>query len=116
MLSEFIINVIYPNTKQEVTVFYLFWTVLYLFAHLVWDFIENGGFDLYILRHKVTVMFSATGFSTSLLLILSLTNDNLFRIVGETTIPLIIAGFSGILIALSELKPSPRGRQPPSTP
>jgi fatty acid desaturase len=118
-MPDWLSILLYPATKEEITIFYLFWTVLYIAIHLFWEW-SIGKFKLIKLKSKVPVLFSATSFATSIILLLSLTDPNLFKIVGDSVIPLIIAGLSGVLFGLSELVPTPAadsgsGTREPST-
>lgn len=99
--------VYFPDSKEEVGYFYLLWTLLYLATHILWDFLskKTPPFELKNLKDDINILWSGTTIATSLLLLFAVPQPALLTVVGDITLPLIIAGMSGVLIALSNLQP-----------
>lgn len=98
---------LYPTSKIGVTYFYLFWSSIFVAIHMVWDWKSPNTprFHILNLKSKINVLFSATTFCSSVLILLSLINRDLFQILGNVTVPLFLAGASGILLTIPEICP-----------
>lgn len=80
---------------------------MFLAINIIWDVItpNTPRFHFYNLRGKITTLYAAATFSSSFLLLLSMFSTAVTKIVGDTLVPLILAGMTGILYAISELCP-----------
>ncbi len=98
-----------PTTPQEVTQFYLVWVGAYMAVHIVWDILSphTDKFELHKLSGKVGTLFSAGTLASSLLLLTSLLDAKLFELLGSMTLPILLSGGAGVLLALSALSPNP---------
>lgn len=58
-----------------------------------------------MLSRKLSVVYNAATFTGSLLVIISTFSPAVRKVAGDTVIPLLLAGFAGIIVALSEICP-----------
>ena len=96
-----------PGTVRELSIYYLIWISAFLLINIAWDvFTPNTPrFHFHNLKGKISTLYAATTFSSSFLLLLSLFSAGVTKVVGDTLVPLILAGLTGILYAISELCP-----------
>ncbi|MBY5935333.1 hypothetical protein KUV51_20165 [Tateyamaria omphalii] len=99
--------VLFPSTSEHLGIFYLTWIGLFLFVHLVWDAksAETPGFHLRRLESKFSVLFSAATFSSSFIVILSVPFAPVRLLLADTSLPLVLSGFSGLLLSIPALCP-----------
>lgn len=102
------LEIIYPTSEMGVTYFYLVWSTAFFVAHMIYEYKTShpGEFHISNIKHKIHILFSATTFSSSVLLLLSLLNEKLFLILGDITVPIFLAGMSGILLTTPEICPN----------
>lgn len=102
--------VVWPTSSSGLDLFYIFWVVMFIFIHVIWDIVspETEQFDLKHLRGKIDVVFSAVTFVSSVALLESLINDQLFEILNTNRYPLVITSSCGIFVSLPGI--SPKGR------
>jgi hypothetical protein len=102
--------VVRPGTRGELAQFYILWVLLYFIVHLVWDIVSShtAPFEFRHLGNKLGVVFSGTTFATSLALLLGTMDPGLFKLLGSTTLPIVVAAYCGILVSVSQLSPVKR--------
>ncbi|MCW5699272.1 MAG: hypothetical protein KIT00_05485 [Rhodospirillales bacterium] len=105
---KFISPVLVPASGQEVGFFYLFWIVLFVLIHVVWDAFspETEPFHLGRLKGKIEILYAAANFSTSLLLIIAVCKPTMFKTLVDITLPIIFSAITGMLVSLSALSPN----------
>lgn len=96
-----------PSDTGHLTVYYLFWIVLFVSVNTIWDIRtkKTPTFHLAKLREKADVLHHAATFCSSLLIITALISPAVGHLATETAIPMILAGGSGILRAIPALCP-----------
>lgn len=89
------------------TVYYLFWIVLYFTVHIFWDWRSKQTPDFHIRRldQKMNVLYSAATLASSLLVLLSILIEDVRNLVLDVSLPLVLAGLSGVLVSLPTLCP-----------
>lgn len=99
--------VVAPQTAADLPVFYLFWVLLYLTINIVWDVrtAQTPAFHLSHLGLKTPVAFNAASFASSLLILIGLVDKDVMKVAGDTLLPIMLAGLSGIFFGLSEICP-----------
>lgn len=87
--------------------FYFVWIAIFLGVNIVWDIQtrRTPKFHLDRLKDKYDVVYNAIAFCSSLLILVSLVSPTVQKLGKDTTVPLILAGFSGLLRALPALCP-----------
>ena len=106
-----------PQNTGELPVFYLFWVVLYLAINIIWDIFSGRTpeFHLANLGQKSSVTFNAASFASSLLLVVGLCDKDTMKVAGDTIVPILLAGLSGVMFALQEICPyKPQRLGPPA--
>lgn len=100
-----------PSNSAELGIYYLFWISLFLGINVIWDVCTSRtpSFHLERLTEKGDVLFSAASFCSSLLIITSFLSTNVQQLSRDTMVPLILAGFSGILKAFPAICPYKKG-------
>ena len=96
-----------PSNLSELVAYYFAWTLLFLAINVIWDVAtkRTPPFHLDRFKEKGDVLFSAAAFCSSLLILTSLESDAVQKVARDTTVPLILAGFSGLLRAIPALCP-----------
>lgn len=96
-----------PSEASGVAEFYALWITMFLVANVLWDILtpRTEPFHLSHLSEKVDTLFSATTFSSSLYLLLTVFQQQTTTLTGSAKIPLIISAFSGVLVSLKYLCP-----------
>lgn len=110
--------VIAPQNVQELPIFYLFWILTYLAVNIIWD-IRSGRTPPFHVSHlsgKTTVAFNAASFTSSLLIVVGLFDKETMKVAGDTMLPLVLAGLSGVFLSLSEICPYKPEKFGPPTP
>ncbi len=100
-----------PADKDEVTRFYLVWILTFVLGHFLWDWrsTKTPPFSVERLKERsFPTIYNAANFATSLLLLIALWQNQVMRLIGDTVLPLIIAGFSGVLQAIIGFAPPRR--------
>ena len=100
-------SIIAPQTVQEPPIFYLFWILAYLTVNIVWD-IRSGRTPPFHVAHmsaKTTVAFHDASFTSSLLIVVGLLDKDTMKVAGDTMLPLVLAGLSGVFFSVSEICP-----------
>ena len=98
----------YPDGKEAITKFYFVYMSIYLLIHFLWDWLspQTPAFSAERFSARgLPMVFNAATFATSLLLLLALWHNTLASLLGDTTLPLIVAGFSGMIQSFSALVP-----------
>ncbi len=91
---------LWPEGGETLTTFYFCWMLIFLIVHFVWDWRSSKTPVFCVDRLKdrgVQTVYNASTFATSLLLLLALIHNSVVELLGDTSIPLLIAGFSGII-------------------
>ena len=103
-----------PPDTVSLTIFYLFWIVLFLFINISWDIAtpNTPSFHIESLKGKINVVHHGVAFCSSLLVVVSLLNPAVREVARDTMVPLLIAGISGMLLTIPALCPySPRNAE-----
>jgi len=102
------------------TVFYLFWIGLFVTCNVTWDILskKTPKFHITMLKHKVDILHHAATFCSSLLVVVSVVDEQVKHVATESVIPLIIAGFAGMFGAIPAIcpykfEPTPLSASPP---
>jgi hypothetical protein len=100
-------TVIAPSNSAELATYYLIWISLFLGINVVWDAFTSRTpkFHLERLTEKGDVLFSAASFCSSLLIITSFLSSHVQQLSRDTMVPLILAGFSGIIKTIPAICP-----------
>jgi hypothetical protein len=103
----FVRYVLAPNDLRHLTVFYLVWIVVFLVVNIAWDCLTplTPNFRIHSLRGKIGVLHGGAAFCSSLLIISALIDEEVAKIARDTVIPLILAGFSGMLLTAPAMCP-----------
>lgn len=98
---------IVPADKAGLAVYYLFWILLYAAIALAADFRSPNtpSFRLGDLRHKHGTLYNAASFASSLLILSGMFSASVRTVAGDTIVPLLLAGMSGMFMAVSDLDP-----------
>jgi hypothetical protein len=98
---------IFPLRSGAIAEFYALWITLFLAINIFWDIFSKRteAFHPGHLSEKVDTLFSATTFASSLFLLLTLFHADELKFSGGEKVPLIIAGFSGVLVSVKYLCP-----------
>ncbi len=96
-----------PTEQSGVAEFYSIWMTLFLGVNIIWDVFSprTEAFHFGHLSEKVDTLFSATTFSSSFYLLLTVFQNETTTLTGSAKIPLIISAFSGVLISFKYLCP-----------
>jgi hypothetical protein len=96
-----------PTVAVELGIFYLFWCLLYCVINIWWDIASDitEPFHLADFQKKIGVIFGATSLSSGLILILSVVQPAVANVVGDTSLPLILAGLSTLAYSIGTLCP-----------
>jgi hypothetical protein len=100
-------DLFYPSDITSLTIFYLAWIAVFVMINIAWDIFSHRTppFHISHLRDKISVLHSAAAFSSSLLIIISLINPAVEKLVKDTTVPLMLAALAGMLMTLPALCP-----------
>lgn len=103
--------ILFPQTPEELSRFYLVWVLGFFLIHLVWDVLsrKTPRFHIPRLQGKVHTLFAATTAASSVVLLAGLIDSTTGQVAGGSPIPLILAGGAGILNSLPALCPYPVG-------
>lgn len=87
--------------------YYFVWIAVFLLTNVVWDIRTKRTpvFHLDRLKDKSDVVYNAVAFCSSLLILVALVSPTVQGLGKDTTVPIILAGFSGLLRALPALCP-----------
>lgn len=96
-----------PPDTQHVVIYYLFWLLLFLVVNILWDIRtdKTPPFHLDHLKDKVGVLYEAATFCSSLLIITGMASHSVQALARDTTLPLLLAGISGLLRSVPVLCP-----------
>lgn len=96
-----------PNTLVELGIYYFIWMVIFIGINIVWDIYSprTKSFHFSMLKSKTPTAYAAATFSSSFVVLLSIVNKSVASVVGETYLPLILAGITGVLHSISEICP-----------
>lgn len=110
-MSGFPGYILFPQTPEELTKFYLIWVLGFFVIHLIWDVLSNKTprFHITRLQGKVPTLFAATTAASSVVLLAGLLDATTGQVAGGSPIPIILAGGAGILNSVSALCPYPVG-------
>jgi hypothetical protein len=106
-VSEFLKHFYAPANSAELAIFYAVWATLFVVVNVIWDIFtdETPKFHFVHVSEKVEVLFAATTFASSLLLVIGIFDDVILKLAGEAKVPIFLAGASGLLISLRQLCP-----------
>jgi hypothetical protein len=96
-----------PKSIEEMKFFYLVVIVLYTGLNLVLDGLSKDTPPMTAdrLRAKIFVLYDATSLASSALVLASIFDSNLAKLLGEFWVPLMLAGASGLIVGISGLFP-----------
>lgn len=108
-MPDFPRYILFPQTPEELTKFYLIWVLGFFLIHLVWDILskKTPRFHITRLQGKVSTLFAATTAASSVVLLAGLLDATTGQVAGGSPIPIILAGGAGILNSVSALCPYP---------
>lgn len=106
-MTDLFWSVVAPASTDQLTIFYLAWIGLYVAINVVWDVrtSRTPPFHVAVLTSKLSVLYNAATFTSSLLIVIATVSPNVRKVAGDTVIPLLLAGLSGVFVALSEICP-----------
>lgn len=107
MLSGLVNLTLAPSNSADLATYYLFWISLFLGINVLWDVFTSRtpSFHMERLTEKGDVLFSAASFCSSLLIITGFISPHVQQLSRDTMVPLILAGFSGIIKTLPAICP-----------
>jgi hypothetical protein len=96
-----------PQTVADVGVYYLLWMALFLIINVTWDVCttKTEPFHIEKMKEKTSILHSAAFFCSSLLMLLTIIEPNVWALAKETYLPIILAGASGVLTSIPALCP-----------
>lgn len=96
-----------PQTAAELPVFYLVWVLAYLIINVVWDIFSGRTPEFHIsnMGQKTPTAANAASFASSLLLIIGLVDKDTMKVAGDTLIPILLSGLSGMFFAIQDICP-----------
>ena len=99
--------VVLPSDTAKLTIYYLFWMSLFIAINTIWDIWtpKTPKFHIAVMKDKQTVLYDAATFCSSLLIITAIASPTVRQISKDTTLPLLIAGASGLLRTIPALCP-----------
>jgi hypothetical protein len=102
-----------PANVGELPQFYLFWILAYCGINILWDIrtTKTPAFHVTRLNGKVSVLHNAATFTSSFMIIVGMFDPNVGKLAGETMIPLLLAGLSGIIVTIGEICPYKPSRE-----
>jgi hypothetical protein len=105
--SDFLTCVVQPSSSRQLFIFYVAWLSVFLGINLLWDVLSplTPVFHLHRIRDKVGTLYAASTFCSSLLLLISLFDSGVAKVAGETLLPMIQAGMTGLLHSIGEICP-----------
>jgi hypothetical protein len=105
--SEYLASAVHPSSAEELVAFYVGWISLFIGINLLWDVLSprTPVFHLHNVRDKTGTLYAASTFSTSLLLLISPFDSEVKDLVGDTTLPIILAGMTGLFHSIGEICP-----------
>jgi hypothetical protein len=106
-IVEFLWHIIFPANLRELSISYLFGSMLYLSINIIWDMKSKytPSFHFSTLKEKMDTLFNGVTCSSSFLVISSVFDAKTAEVVGASGIAYVLAGLSGILVSLSALCP-----------
>ena len=105
--SDLLTCVMWPSSSRQLLIFYVAWISLFFGINLLWDLLSplTPVFHLHRMRDKVGTLYAASTFCSSLLPPISLFNSDVARVAGDTLLPMIQAGMTGLLHSVGEICP-----------
>lgn len=96
-----------PQSLQQLSIFYLFWILLYMAVNIIWDIRSSQTADWHIadLTGKIGPLYNAASFASSFLLLVAAFDPKVRALAGDTVAPLILASLSGIFVSVGEVCP-----------
>jgi hypothetical protein len=115
LLSATLPYLLLPSDSGELAVYYLVWFSIFLTVNVGWDVLtkRTPRFHLDRFKDKGDVLFGASAFCSSLLILTGLISPGVQQLAKDTMVPLILAGFSGLIRALPSLCPYKASDVPP---
>ena len=100
---------LFPQSPEELTRFYLVWVSGFFLIHPVWDICskKTPRFHITRLQGKVHTLFAAATAASSVVLLAGLIDSTTGQVAGVSPVPIILAGGAGILNSISALCPYP---------
>lgn len=101
----------FPHNTQQLMQFYVVICLVYLLIHLFWDWrsTETPPFSLKNIKYRADLVFSGATFASSLFYILIMLDlENPLRTADIFIMPMLLSGFSGMMLSLANLVPEPR--------
>lgn len=96
-----------PTDKGTLAGFYCIYILLYVLIHVTWDIRtpRTPPFHVGRLRDKTDILHSSVTLTSSWLLILTIWQPAVEKLANDVMVPIILAGFSGILYGIGKLCP-----------
>jgi hypothetical protein len=107
LFSSLVTYLFLPSNTGEMSVCYFVWISFFLIVNVAWDIKSRRTptFHLDRFKDKGDVLFSASAFCSSILILGGLLSPRVQELAKDTTVPLILAGFSGLVRAIPALCP-----------
>lgn len=111
-MIEFFYASIMPKTTSQLGEFYLFWMLLYGSINFIWDWRSKytEPFHIANIGEKLFVLYNASTFASSVLLISSVFYDDVRKVAGDAAAPIVIAALSGLLVGIAGICPYKPGK------
>ena len=89
------------------SVYYLIWISIFFCINTIWDIItsKTPKFHIANMKDRMDVLYGASTFCSSLLILMGLVSPTVRQLSKDTIVPLILAGFAGILRGIPALCP-----------
>ncbi len=99
--------VLTPTTVDRLTVYYLVWILVFVGINIFWDIRskKTEPFHISKINNKIDTLYNGAGLASNVLIIIALMDSSVRQLALNTTVPLILAGFSGIFRSLPSLCP-----------
>lgn len=96
-----------PYDTPHLTAYYLIWITFFVLVNSIWDWRSKRTrpFHFLHLKEKSNLLYDGSSFCSSLLVIMSLISVDVQKLSTSITIPLLIAGGSGLLRSIVALCP-----------
>jgi len=94
-----------PTDENGLYAFVMYGMVLYLAAHYVARWIKTRRFTTKSGGFPITSVFDGATFSTSVLLLIGITEPKVLELIGSTKPFLIIAGIAGVAYSIHAIVP-----------
>ena len=98
---------LFPADVGEMSVYYFIWISFFFIVNTAWDIFtpKTPAFHIANMKDRMDVLYGASTFCSSLLILMGLISPTVRQLSKDTIVPLVLAGFAGILRGLPALCP-----------